>query len=183
VNQRPHAFTLIELLIVSGILAILAAIALPNFLEAQTRSKVARAKADMRTIATALESYFSDHNKYPPSTLVPRFARFLPLTTPVAYLTSIPKDVFEANDTDAGPWRAMGNFAYGAMPIDTESRWAMASRGPDLDRDHGRIEFYPGWRPDIWENPASGYDFVRYDPTNGTVSDGDLWRVSDRQME
>src|SRR5690349_11907880 len=60
------AFTLIELLIVVAIIAILAAIAVPNFLEAQTRSKVSRAKADMRTMVTGLESYAVDNNKYPP---------------------------------------------------------------------------------------------------------------------
>jgi prepilin-type N-terminal cleavage/methylation domain-containing protein len=59
------AFTLIELLIVVAIIAILAAIAVPNFLEAQTRAKFARAKSDMRTIATALEGYRIDTNKYP----------------------------------------------------------------------------------------------------------------------
>jgi type II secretory pathway pseudopilin PulG len=52
-------------LIVVAIIAILAAIAVPNFLEAQTRSKVSRAKADMRTIATGIESYFVDYNHYP----------------------------------------------------------------------------------------------------------------------
>jgi type II secretion system protein G len=58
-------FTLIELLIVVAIIAILAAIAVPNFLEAQTRSKVARVKADMRTVTTAIETYHIDHNAYP----------------------------------------------------------------------------------------------------------------------
>ena len=58
-------FTLIELLIVVAIIAILAAIAVPNFLEAQTRSKVARVKADMRSIATGLEAYVIDTNRYP----------------------------------------------------------------------------------------------------------------------
>ena len=61
-----RAFTLIELLIVVAIIAILAAIAVPNFLEAQVRSKVSRVKADMRTVATALEAYAIDNNgRYP----------------------------------------------------------------------------------------------------------------------
>lgn len=59
-------FTLIELLIVVAIIAILAAIAVPNFLEAQTRAKVSRALADMRTLATGIESYRVDNPKYPP---------------------------------------------------------------------------------------------------------------------
>src|SRR6188768_3789796 len=60
------AFTLIELLIVVAIIAILAAIAVPNFLEAQVRAKVSRARTDMRSVATALEGYAVDNNKYPP---------------------------------------------------------------------------------------------------------------------
>ena len=63
-KHTQKAFTLIELLIVVAIIAILAAIAVPNFLEAQTRAKVARVKNDHRTIATALESYFVDNNQY-----------------------------------------------------------------------------------------------------------------------
>ncbi len=177
------AFTLIELLVVVGIIAILAGIAVPNFLEAQTRSKVSRSKADMRTIVTALEVYSVDNNRYPPSTLVPRFARLRRLTTPVAYLTAVPSDVFSTVDDNAGPFRRRGNFAYGAMPIDEESRYALTSDGPDLVAQNEPIEFYPGYSPDIWENPGSGFEYVRYDPTNGTVSAGDIWRVSDYQLE
>lgn len=70
VSMEIHAgkkgFTLIELLIVVAIIAILAAIAVPNFLEAQVRAKVSRAKADIRSLATALESYVVDNNNFPP---------------------------------------------------------------------------------------------------------------------
>lgn len=59
------AFTLIELLIVVAIIAILAAIAVPNFLEAQTRAKVARVQSDMRTYSTAIGTYQIDHSTYP----------------------------------------------------------------------------------------------------------------------
>jgi len=59
------AFTLIELLIVVAIIAILAAIAVPNFLEAQTRAKIARVQSDQRTYSTALETYYIDNNSYP----------------------------------------------------------------------------------------------------------------------
>ena len=66
-RSRPTAFTLIELLIVVAIIAILAAIAVPNFLEAQVRSKVSKSRNDMRALATALETYKIDTNRYPPS--------------------------------------------------------------------------------------------------------------------
>lgn len=178
-------FTLIELLIVVAIIAILASIALPNFLDAQTRSKVTRAKSDQRVIAMALEVYVADNRRYPPSTVVPPFLRMVPLTTPVAYLSNVPDDVFRGADAITVPGlnvRVFGNYGYGAMPIDSESRWALASVGPDLTSNHRLIDFYPGYSDSLWENPDSGFDFTRYDATNGTISDGDIWRVSDYQM-
>lgn len=93
-------FTLIELLIVVAIIAILAAIAVPNFLEAQVRSKVSRARADLRSLATAVEAYAVDNNKYPADYVMPTLAipadprvsadSYFPpvLSTPVAYITS-----------------------------------------------------------------------------------------------
>ena len=64
-KKHLSGFTLIELLIVVAIIAILAAIAVPNFLEAQTRAKVARVASDLRTMGTALEMYRIDYNKQP----------------------------------------------------------------------------------------------------------------------
>lgn len=123
-TNKRLAFTLIELLIVVAIIAVLAAIAVPNFLEAQLRAKISRAKSDMRSIAVALESYCVDNNEYPvidlnadksafpnnsgkwagylkttitpPSTILP--AMCLVLTTPVAYITTPPVDPFDQTD-------------------------------------------------------------------------------------
>ena len=63
-RRRVRGFTLIELLIVVAIIAILALIAVPNFLEAQTRAKVSRVRADMRSLATGQEAYMVDWNSY-----------------------------------------------------------------------------------------------------------------------
>jgi general secretion pathway protein G len=103
-----RGFTLIELLIVVSIIAILSAIAVPNFLEAQTRSKVARTQSDQRTLATALETYYVDTNRFPLRTKVPRSQIQLGwpdtdnrayemrwFTTPISYLTSLPVDIFD----------------------------------------------------------------------------------------
>lgn len=92
-----RAFTLIELLIVVAIIAILAAIAVPNFLEAQTRAKVSRTRADMRSMATAMETYHIDTNTYPfqnPQYRALRINNNQPLvlenlTTPISYLNSV----------------------------------------------------------------------------------------------
>ncbi|MCX7048239.1 MAG: type II secretion system protein GspG, partial [Candidatus Sumerlaeota bacterium] len=124
------AFTLIELLIVIAIIAILALIAIPNFLEAQVRSKVSRAHADMRSIATAIEAYYVDYNAYPLSeealsdgcvsplvTASWRFSHWKTcLTTPVAYITSIPQDPFFKKTGNRDTEDNLRNYKY-RMPL------------------------------------------------------------------
>ena len=64
-RNRQRGFTLIELLIVVAIIGIIAAIAIPNLLNAIDRGKQKRTMADLRSIGTAIESYSIDNNFYP----------------------------------------------------------------------------------------------------------------------
>jgi len=192
--QNKKAFTLIELLIVVAIIAILAAIALPNFLEAQTRSKVARVKSDLRTMATALEAYRVDSNSYPHSYVVadaliePRIKRLSPLTTPLAYMTSIPPDIFSRDKvttysnedirvpiyTDKKSYARFVTNAFGTVEngrnvyrlfwrVDfPQSEWVLRSRGPR------------GTAGGIGETFTK---LDAYDPTNGTISNGNITYV------
>lgn len=191
--MRTRAFTLIELLIVVAIIAILAAIAVPNFLEAQVRSKVSRVKNDHRTIATALESYSVDHNNnYPwvnqnPGWGIPPGPRPGGLTSPIAYMTSVPPDPFggkvQADDIYA-PYNQTKEYWYGTKAyFDAHSwiwnvatgpgqsplaKWGLQSKGPDL---HWAVNPPP---PGVLE-VDSPWDWA-YDPTNGTISRGNIVR-------
>lgn len=186
-------FTLIELLIVVAIIAILAAIAVPNFLEAQVRAKVSRVLTDQRTCVTALESYAVDHNHYPPAYGTFYIEeRWSPLTTPVAYMTSIPTDVF-GDPVQISDWRVTDADGYGmlktfdflvaypgiwetdnffpALDIVAKRRikYYFTSQGPDR---HGDTLFSSSSAPALEEV----MDFF-YESTNGTMSSGDIFKM------
>lgn len=209
------AFTLIELLIVVAIIAILAAIAVPNFLEAQIRSKVSRVKADHRSMATAIESYAVDWNRFPPEhdphgNLIvlsngnlrggPQSDPTQPdwntcefsniclvrLTTPVAYFSSTAamKDPFALKGQRG--WKDIDALLPedGFFYVNFSDRLNHV-RGPgDYPRAWGLLSFGPNHMDDGIMNDAarsligmsgSGRRFI-YDPSNGTVSDGDITR-------
>ncbi|MCB2156564.1 prepilin-type N-terminal cleavage/methylation domain-containing protein [bacterium] len=200
--KARRGFTLIELLIVVAIIAILAAIAVPNFLEAQTRSKVSRTKADFRSVATAIESYSVDHNHYPvPNVDVTWRVGLVPLTTPIAYLSSIPwRDVFRPAEgvlewedgTAVGGLEAGSRLYYNYERIDPASGITWADRVATSGYEHFRRGYLmesvgPNQRLAIgswfaWNavecqdpGPHEGVNTI-YDPTNGTISGGDIMR-------
>jgi prepilin-type N-terminal cleavage/methylation domain-containing protein len=222
-------FTLIELLIVVAIIAILAAIAVPNFLEAQVRAKVSRAKSDMRSIATAIESYVVDNNRTPPfiargatanlaGSVAPNSllngpsvfyagtpgvsSRYQWVTTPIAYITSVFQDPFinsavrfalSPNGTPnaeydtydyvdslsslSGGWTSGSGTGghwtstFRGASLSSGASWHVVSAGPD------KINAFGGGRTNNGtdNDQRLGAD---YDPTNGTISAGDIVRVS-----
>lgn len=66
IRYRRTAFTLVEILIVVGILGILAAITLPSIQGHIAKAKEATAKDSLRTVRQAIERYANDHNGVPP---------------------------------------------------------------------------------------------------------------------
>ncbi|MGE5699607.1 MAG: type IV pilin protein [Deltaproteobacteria bacterium] len=62
--KGKKGFTLIELMIVVAIIGILAAIAIPNFLKFQAKSKQSEAKTNLKGIYTAETGYFGENNAY-----------------------------------------------------------------------------------------------------------------------
>ena len=194
-KSRCKGFTLIELLIVVAIISILAAIAIPNFLEAQVRAKVARVRSDMRTISIGLESYRIDFNSYPPdrnwSTLMgmPVPASFAIgdlafLSSPVAYLSSANlDDPFNKGFEMAAPepstykyhlYQSMDNSSWG----DLVGRNFRSIPLPGcVIQSHGPDHVYRGGEWVILAREDPSLMRVIYDSSNGTVSAGDLVRL------
>lgn len=182
--QKSHkGFTLIELLIVVGIISILAAIAMPNFLEAQVRAKIARAKADMRTISVAWEAYAVDNGRYPVdwdnNPIGGEWAQvgLIMCTTPVAYISSFPID----------PWSMMrdpksNEFSPHFEIASSEYAYCIYSLGPNFIEEFDGNDQWPDGIVDSMPGqngkPYTGSICMRpYDPTNGSISDGDLHRL------
>lgn len=194
----PKGFTLIELLIVVAIIAILAAIAVPNFLEAQVRAKVSRVLSDQRTIATALETYRIDNNQYPPRRVFPtgsglfnwgdietREEDMSRMTTPISYITQIPRDPFENRVALPNAlydyWtpeivRNVRRARFSNPNIANPYGWALISVGPDGIFGRGAIN--AGQMPA--EDGIISFQFD-YDPTNGTVSLGNIYRFQSQR--
>ena len=104
-NQK--AFTLVEILIVVAIIALLAAVAIPNLLRAKVNSNQSAAQATLKAIANALETYAISNGVYPPQT-----TSLIGAAPP--YLN---KDYFSAATNGYNFTAVISNYAYSVNAI------------------------------------------------------------------
>jgi prepilin-type N-terminal cleavage/methylation domain-containing protein len=199
-TRRPWAFTLIELLIVVAIIAILAAIAVPNFLEAQTRAKVSRTKADFRSLATAIEAYYIDHSEYPVPANEDLVIEFRPyvtepfetrlsnlITTPIAYITDWLSETFpeaEGNLDEVQAFHYTTRYYFIEFDLDNGGTGsdqelidyidALLYGGAPRGGMPSLRYFLLSHGPDLDHDEPDGGFPALYDPTNGTTSSGDI---------
>lgn len=201
--MNRKAFTLIELLIVVAIIGILAAIAVPNFLNAQIRAKVARLVSDMKSVAMAQEQYRLDRGQYTfdgdCNVGSAEHLSYRPLTTPVAYINSIPEEIFWNQSSN---FQNLNSIKTGLRPVyeytsrvsfgpngtpncknDTARynflgqhnvEYLMMSLGPDADQD----DF--SWGVQDFDDLLKGVGRGIYAPSNGLVSSGNVYVLNSR---
>jgi type II secretion system protein G len=212
-RHKRKGFTLIELLIVVAIIAILAAIAVPNFLKAQTRAKCSVTRTDLRTVSVALEAYRTDCNAYPQAEINGTLKYLFWLTTPVAYLTNKNlRDPFTSANfrfdqiyqiptyryygfneqgvmntwSDNPPAGHQSGELYSPRGEDEDARiywFALFGHGPDRVRNNLKIGGFTGTfiSQEAMMSPKILINFV-YDPTNGTMSNGEMFLVGGSPM-
>jgi len=224
--REKAGFTLVEILIVVAIIAVVAAIAVPNIMSANIRAKVSGVRSDMGSIAIALEDYKVDKGTYPiepesdpyrtgigPDEVGERNQSFdgtggsdsgndaiglgylvYPVTSSnPTYLKRIPGDPF--NDSGEEDWpdgtseahnhhycyftgakgstgtRINGYRTEGSKKI--ADYWALASYGPDKDRDV--TSYTQAWKavdPNAPDHDT--YKTLAYDSDRGITSSGDI---------
>jgi type II secretion system protein G len=96
-RSGERGFTLIELMIVVAIISILAGILIPNFVNARAQAQTSACESNLRAIATAMELYYADNQRYPDPGAVPDALN----TATVTYLNNTPRDPADSGATPA----------------------------------------------------------------------------------
>ena len=183
------AFSLIEILIVVSILSILAAIAIPNMMNARLRVEVARVNADLNGCAIAIEQYAIDYGKYPyynneadeVSALSAASITYLPvtLTTPNGYLTQLPFDPFppsyySGSDVESKPHHYKYVHGYDQIYLNQQFIGShIQLHFQHYSGSHGAV-LWQVWS--LGPDRVVAHDGIQYHSSNGLLSYGDLSR-------
>lgn len=167
--KQTKGFTLIELLIVVAIIGILAAIAVPNFLNAQMKAKLARVASEQRSTATALAQYqldwntFVEDHDYPSDPSQQGLHR---LTSPTPYMNALPREPFISRfdeGSEGNPTYEFGSGKVGGCEPFPSNSYIIISPGPDLQEQVGGNDCFP-----------NSVTIPAFDISNGLNSTGDI---------
>lgn len=100
-SSRRKGFTIIELLVVITVIAILVGIALPRFKGMQDEGNIAKAKAELRTLQSAVESYYIHNSNAYPATGAAALQTALAAAVP-SIINYVPTDPFSSTGADYG---------------------------------------------------------------------------------
>lgn len=177
--NNNHGFTLIELLIVVAIIGILAAIAVPNFLNARVKAQISRVYSEHRSLQDAYTTYFMDQNNWPPhADRDPAQHRYV--TSPIAYLSTSIVDIFaesERGRSDSSYQYFLGQYHAEPSYFWYARQWtASIKASPEYFAQTKNAAFYM-----ISLGPDQDFDqpdanAALYDGSNGLMSDGDILR-------
>ncbi len=164
-SRNARNFGYISLLFALLIILVVAALGFMVIDEVQIHDKKSQVRADMRSMATAIETYYFDQNTYP---------EFLwQTTTPIAYSVDLPEDTFVDS-----PHVAYIQYKKSKVNVDGEEHecWLLWGVGPDgvasLDVNTLQERYNAAPVP-------LGFSDVTYDVSNGTKSSGDIFYFSD----
>lgn len=125
-EELKRGFTLIELLTVVAVIGILAAIAIPNFMNAMVKAKIAKTYTNFHTLQNALHCFKMDHEAFINSNAIWDIGRkdgweFIRLTTPISYLKSIHAAIDDFSSEEDGTINRNQFYDY-LSPIEIAGR-------------------------------------------------------------
>ena len=167
----------IELLIVVAIIGILAAIAVPNFLNAQIRAKVAQSVSNMKAISTALEMYYIDNNTYTWwATDSNNWQGLWQLTTPISYISgeSAFRNPFIKSKAISGNSSVFGTEIDQFIELTTFFKTSNGSFAHQYPNNIYLVESSGPDQGDDYEHQYPQRARV-YQPSNGLTSRGDIF--------